>query len=318
MAQLPERLAGLKLDRLRTFLSVARRGSFSAAAQDLYLPQPRVSAHIADLERVLGATLFDRSRQPVTLTDAGERLLPHAHSVVEQLRTAAQDITGSATGEVAGSVVVGMYPSAAAHLYGPLLVALAETHPRIELHLWEGSTLELEAALADGDVDLAVRPELPAPRTGRLASTPLWIEPLVVVVPDDSRLASRPVLRLADVAGQPLVTIGPALGERGGPGGFESSAALARAGLIEQVSHRTNQPQTLVSVVRSGLAIGVTNLLAMHTSNLDQVAVVPLSDEGCTRAVALWHRTDAADTAAVAAVRAECLRLATGPSKPQT
>lgn len=313
MAQLPERLAGLKLDRLRTFLTVVRRGSFSAAAQELYLPQPRVSGHIADLERALGATLFDRSRQPVALTDSGQRLLPYAQSVVESLRSAAQDVAGADDEEVAGSVVVGMYPSAAAQLYGPLLASLAESHPRVELHLWEGSTLELESALDEGDVDLAVRPALPAPQAaGRMTSVRLWVEPLVVAVPEDSPLAGRTVLRLVDLEGLALITIGPAQGELGGPGGFESSQALLAAGLQGQVAHWTNQPQTLVSLVRSGLGVGVTNLLAMQTANLDGVTVIPLSDEGCTRAVALWHRSDAVETAAVGVVSAACRRLAAG------
>jgi DNA-binding transcriptional LysR family regulator len=78
--------------RLPTFCEVARRGSFAAAADVLWLTPSAVSQQIAALERELGATLFQRYHRGVRLTDAGERLLAHADALLERLAQAEADL----------------------------------------------------------------------------------------------------------------------------------------------------------------------------------------------------------------------------------
>ena len=309
---LSERLASLKVDRLRTFLAVVRHGSFSAAAEALFLPQPRVSQHVADLERLFGAQLFDRSRQPVTLTESGRRLLPHVQAIVDSLGAAVRDLD-HADGPLGGTVVIGMYPSAAAHCYGELVRRMRQTQPGVEVVLWEGATLELGTALTAGDVDLVIRPRLPTPEhVDRLAWETLWSEPLVAVLPADGS-GPEPggdTAELTELRGRPLITIGAAHGPGDRLAGFDCTAALSAADLIGSVAYRTNQPQTLVSMVRSGLGIGITNHLAVHTSNRDGVRVVPLTGEDCSREVALWWRARIPLSASVAAVAEVCRRIA--------
>lgn len=298
-----DQLAALKVDRLRTFLAVVRHGSFSAAAAALFLPQPRVSQHVADLERLFGARLFDRSRQPVTLTEAGSQLLPHVQTVIDSLAAAVRDLDCGG-GPLGGTVVVGMYPSAAAHFYGELVRDVKGSHPGVEIVLWEGATLEIGTALAAGDVDLAIRPCLPAPEhTERLAWETLWVEPLVAVLPADSGLqAPTGAIDIAQLGSQSLITIGASHGPSERLAGFDCTEALAAAGLADLVAYQTNQPQTLVGMVRSGLGVGITNQLAVTTSNCAGVQVVPLTGEGCSREVALWWRTRVPLSASVDAV----------------
>lgn len=309
---LNDRLAGLKIDRLRSFLAVVRHGTFSAAAEALFLPQPRVSSHVADLERLFGVTLFDRSRHPVTLTDGGRRFLPYAEAVADSLALAANEVIGGGQdGTLEGSVVLGMYPSAAAYCYGELVRRLKASQPGVDLVLWEGSTLELGVALDAGDIDLAIRPNLPAPeRVQRLEAEVLWREPLVAVLHEDDPLATRDCLTLAELDQRPIITIGSRRAPRDLPRGFESTSALARAGMLDAVVHRTNQPQTLVSLVRSGLGVGVTNQLAALTSNSAGVRIVTLTGEGCNREVALWRRARMPMSASVAAVAKLCRETA--------
>ena len=78
--------------RLPTFCEVARRGSFAAAADVLWLTPSAVSQQIAALERELGATLFQRYHRGVRLTDEGERLLAHADALLERLAQAEADL----------------------------------------------------------------------------------------------------------------------------------------------------------------------------------------------------------------------------------
>jgi LysR family hydrogen peroxide-inducible transcriptional activator len=178
---------------------------------------------------------------------------------------------------------------------------LQRTHPDIRLILREGPSVALGSALTAADVDLVVRPVMPVLSDDRLASKVLWREPLVAVTAVGHRLAGAPYLRLAQVARFPLVTIGESADGVGRQ--FEANLAFAQAGLSPTIAFQTNQPQTLVSMVRHGLGVGVTNALAMVTANTEGVTLIPLADALCERRVALWWRTDQIGSAAVETAR---------------
>jgi DNA-binding transcriptional LysR family regulator len=218
--------------------------------------------------------------------------------MLESLRTLCSTAARS-DGEPRGEVSVGMYPSASVHLLPRTLGRLRKEYPHVTLTLHEGSTLELEAALAAGEVELAVRPVMPAPRSEKLAHAPLWREPLVAVVPDGHPLGDRPSVTMADLAGSPLVTIGDNQDEAQ----YETSLAFSQAGLTPAVAMQTNQPQTLVALVRGGFGIGVTNSMAIAVSKVDGVRPLPIRDAYCDREVAVWWRSDRPESAAQKAVR---------------
>ncbi|SDR90769.1 LysR family transcriptional regulator [Microlunatus soli] len=308
MQQLPERIAQLRIDRLRSLLAAAQYGSFSAAAESLQLSQPRVSTHIADLERVFRTTLFDRSRQPIALTEAGERLVGYARRAVDALLEAQAGLDES--GQLSGRLVIGMYPSAAATIFGELVAGLAASSPELEIELWEGSTLELGVALAEGDVDLAIRPSVPEPvAADRLSSAVLWTEPLVAVLRADDPLAGGAEIELGELADRDLIMIGGPLGQRRRPGAFESQRAFARAGIEPRIAQQTNQPQTLLTLVRAGLGVGVTNRLAVASAGPGELQVRRVVGEGCQRQVRVWWRTASPLTRIHHAVIDECARL---------
>ncbi len=281
------------------FVAVAEYGGFSAAAKALYRSQPRISNHVAALEQQLGIRLFDRSVHPAALTPEGRALLPLAQQLLQRLAVLSE--LGSGTSTVRGEVRIGTYPSAAAYLFPLAVRRLQRTHPDIRLVLREGASVALGAALVSADIDLAVRPVMPLLSDSRLASRVLWREPLVAVLAAGHQFAGAPYLRLAQIARSPLITIGESADGVGRQ--FEANLAFAQAGLSPTIAFQTNQPQTLVSLVRHGLGVGVTNALAMTTANTDGVALVPLADALCERRVALWWRVDRTGSTAVDAVR---------------
>lgn len=297
-----------RIDWIVSFVAVARHGSFSAAAKTLYRSQPRVSSHIAALERLVGRRLVDRSVQPATLTPEGRGLLPHAEEILRRLDLMAE----STEGTVCGTVRLGCYPSAAAHLYPRAVRALRAAHPRVRLVLHEGPSLELGEQLVDGGVDLAVRPLHPLVSSDKVANRVLWREPLVAVFRTDHPLAGAHEVALAQTVTQPVISIGES--DDGHSRQYETSLAFANLGLQPVIRERTNQPQTLISLVRHGLGVGVTNALAMTTADTEGVTLVPIRDAGCERAVATWWRTGE-ESPAVAAVR-ECLDRLPGPTWP--
>ncbi len=288
-----------RLDWIASFVAVAQYGGFSAAAGALYRSQPRISIYVAELERALGVKLFDRSMHPAVLTPEGRAILPHALAMLEHLQSLA-DEASAADGVMHGEVRLGIYPSASAFLIPELLVQLGRVHPHVKLVLREGATKELDSMLLNGDADLAIRPVLPPVVGDKLARAVLWREPLVAVVGASHPLAREPFAQLGELAGMDLITIGE--DEDRTSSQFETNLAFDQAGLTPHVSFRTNQPQTLVALVRRGLGTGVTNCLAMTTSNLEGVRLVPIADAHCQREVAVWWRSDRPRSPATSAV----------------
>ncbi|MCX5530161.1 LysR family transcriptional regulator [Streptomyces sp. NBC_00006] len=278
----------LRLEWLVSFLGVVDTGSFSAAAELTHRSQPRVSMHVAALEREAGVPLFDRDRRPVTPTDAGAVLAEHARAILRRLAGAEAAMAGY-RGAARGVVTLGSYPSASVAFVPQLLERMARTRPAIKVVLVERSTLELDAALASGEVDICLRPMAPPPGPS-VESRPLWWEGLIAVHPPDHLLAELPEpLPLAAVAAHPLITIGR-LGSSEAMG-FETYRAFSERGLEPNAVQATNQPQTLISLVRSGLGIGVTNLLAVATADTSGVVARKL-DVPCGRRVAVhWSTT---------------------------
>ncbi|GAB3571141.1 LysR family transcriptional regulator [Amycolatopsis endophytica] len=296
----PRFVSGYRLEWLASFVAVAEYGGFSAAAKHLYRSQSRISTHVAELEQLIGTKLFDRTTQPPRLSPEGRALLPHATALLEHLDLLAEVATG--TGErVHGVVRLGMYPSVAAYLLPLAMLALRKQYPGVQLVLWEGETLALSERLSRGEIDLAVRPVLPPVSDDRLVHTQLWREPLVAVLNRAHPLAGRGAVRLEQLGDQQLVTIGDSSDGAGRQ--FETNLAFANAGLNPRIAFQTNQPQTLISLVRHGLGVGVTNSLAMTTANTDGVVLSPIA--GATqseRLVALWCRGDQPASRALHAV----------------
>jgi DNA-binding transcriptional LysR family regulator len=299
-------IADYHVDWIVSFVAVAQHGGFSAAAKALYRSQPRVSSNVASLEHVLGTRLFDRSLHPAALTPEGRALLPHAEQILHRLALLSELGANGQSG-VRGEVRVGTYPSAAAYFFPLAVRRVQREHPDVQLILREGPSVELGSALVAGDVDLAVRPVMPLLSDNRLTSTVLWTEPLVAVVAAGHALARSPCLRLVQVARFPLVTIGETADRVGRQ--FEAHLAFAEAGLTPTIAFQTNQPQTLVALVRHGLGVGVTNSLAMTTANTDGVALIPLADARWARKVALWWRVDQTGSTSVEAVRRTMIAL---------
>lgn len=289
-----------RLDWIVSFVAVAEHRGFSAAAAALYRSQPRVSVQVAELEHALGVRLFDRSTHPARLTAQGRALLPHAQAMLTNLRTLCTTAARS-DGTPRGEVCVGIYPSASVYLLPRTLSLLQKHHPDVTLTLREGSTLELEAALLTGEIELAVRPIMPPLQTDKVNHATLWREPLVAVVPEGHELATQRSVSMADLATVRMVTIGDS--HTGDQAQFETSLAFSQAGVTPSVVMQTNQPQTLIALVRGGYGVGVTNSMAIAVSKLDGVRPLPIRDAYCDRQVAVWWRADQPESAAQKAVR---------------
>jgi DNA-binding transcriptional LysR family regulator len=281
------------LRRLKAFREVADRRSFSAAALELGYAQSVVSHHIAALEQEFGMTLVDRSTRPVSLTDAGERLLPHAIEVLGRV-AAAEDELRAIAGLETGMIRLGAFSSACTSFVPAALGRFYDQHAGVDVHL-EG--IEPEAALQRlraGDIDVAVVWELTARGSAHPSAADgferehLANDPYRIVIPTDHSLARRRRVALADLAAERFVV----------PGGTSFDAESYNSWLREICSRAGFEPNTAYQVpevavarafVAAGLSVAIMPELTIGQPRPD-VVVRELPDQGPFRSVyAVWR-----------------------------
>jgi DNA-binding transcriptional LysR family regulator len=140
----------LDVKRLRIFREVAERGSFSAAADAMYLTQSAISQQVAALERETGAKLIQRNRNGLKLTDAGLSLVSHADAVIARLEEAERELADIA-GLRGGRLRVVSFPTAGATLAARAVGQFCKRHPQVELVLTEAEPEVALPALRRGD-----------------------------------------------------------------------------------------------------------------------------------------------------------------------
>jgi DNA-binding transcriptional LysR family regulator len=195
---------------LRYFVAVADELHFTRAAESLRISQPALSKQVRALERDLGFALFERDRRTVTLTRAGEALLPRARELLSAWEDALAEGTQRAR-EAAAVLRVGFQTSVAGPLYQATVTRFTQQHPdwsvELKLHPWSDPT----AGLIDGSSDVAFV-WLPIAGQQRLAGRTLWTEPRHVALWCGHPLAEHDELRMADLLDEPFVALPPTAG----------------------------------------------------------------------------------------------------------
>lgn len=141
--------------QLEIFLAVARVGSFRRAAERVHLSQPALSQHVGELERGLGARLFERRGRTVTLTEAGRILEEHALRVLATLDGAQQAIA-DLVGGARGSLVVGASTTPGLYLLPGLMGAFEREQPGISVDLHIANSRTIEEQVRANELDLGV------------------------------------------------------------------------------------------------------------------------------------------------------------------
>jgi DNA-binding transcriptional LysR family regulator len=282
-------------DWLETFVAVIDHGSFSGAARALHRAQSRVSTHVAALERALGGILVDRSHRPIRPTELGTAFLPHARAVLAALERGVEAVD-EYSGTPRGRVVIGCHPSVSAGFLPEVLAGLHAQHPFLRIELTEHTTPDLVAGVVAGRFPIAIHSLAADPPSADLQSVHLWTERFVAIVPPGhpllagERAADGSLLPQA-ITEHPLI----AVARPGAQIDPDTGDALQAWGLELPVAWQTQQPQSVVSLARAGLGVGVLNHLAASISDTTGMVVVPVGtlEEGRRVAVTRDLRTTA-------------------------
>lgn len=285
----------VQLRQLQSFVTVCDTRHFTRAAELLRVAQPSLSQQIRALEQELGAELFHRARGNITVTDAGEALLPLARRILADTETAKREVQ-EAIQLRRGRVRLGATPSLCASVVPDVLRAFHDRYPAVDLFVDEGGSQDLVRTLASGELDLAL---IITPQHGvvpALAATELLREELVVVSsPDLPPPAKRQRLGIEDLRQQPLVMF-----RRGYDLREFTIAACRVAGFDPSFTVEGGEMDAVLGFVRAGLGAAVVPAMVAGRSGL---RVTPFRPPGLHRTIAVAHRRDVAPTRAAQELR---------------
>lgn len=241
----------MELRQLRYLLALAEARHFTRAAEHVRIAQPALSQQIRKLEAEVGIPLVDRTTRRVRLTDAGELLVTHAQRVLAELDDAAAELE-HLKGLVAGRVTIGLTQTPGPLDLVQLLADFHARHPAVELAVREDLSTTLANALREDALDLAFLSIVDEDDRRGLELHPLATEPLVAVVPEEHRLATRARATIADLRDEQLVAFSE---------GATIRAAVRRvandAGFEPRIAFETREVARMRALVAAGLGIAV-------------------------------------------------------------
>ncbi|EWC64409.1 putative lysR-family transcriptional regulator [Actinokineospora spheciospongiae] len=288
----------MTLQQLAYFLAVADTRHFTRAAERARVAQPSLSKQIHSLEAELGAPLFNRARGNVTLTPAGEALLPVAKRILSDVDTARLEVA-ELVGLRRGRIRLGATPSVCVGVLADVLRTFHDAYPGVRLVVEEGGSRDLTAALLGGELDLALVIVPPQGIDPALTSTPILREHLVVASAADAAPlpASVPLDYLRD---RPMVMF------RVGYDLRETTLQACRAAGFEPLfAVEGGEMDAVLRFVEAGLGLAIVPSLVLP--GRPWLRATPLAGAGIRRTVALAHRTDVPPTAAARAFRSVLL-----------
>ncbi|MEJ8822984.1 LysR family transcriptional regulator [Variovorax humicola] len=243
--------ASIDLRVWRQFLAVAEELHFGRAATRLHMTQPPVTQAIAQLEKAIGARLFDRTRRSVSLTPAGEALVPEVRDLLARAQALPARARAAAAGEV-GRVRLAFVSTIGFEQLPAWVREFRALCPGVALELVEATgDVQLEA-LARGEIDAGLMLHSPGFAPPGLAHLGVAMESLVLAVPSQHPLAQANELALDAVLAEPLV----AFPRRILPSVYDAILALYHGvGRVPDVAQEAIQMQTIVNLVSGGLGV---------------------------------------------------------------
>lgn len=186
----------MTITQLKYVLAVAEHQNFTKAAKNVFVTQPTLSMQIQKLEEELDILIFDRSKQPIQLTEVGKKLVTQARNIVNE-SDRMQDIVDQQKGFVGGEFVLGIIPTVMPTLLPMFLNTYIKKFPKVKLKIVELPTESIVQELMDGHLDAAIA-ATPL-KNDEIKERVLYYEPFVGYIPREHKLASKNKLSPQDL-----------------------------------------------------------------------------------------------------------------------
>ncbi|HEY3512753.1 MULTISPECIES: LysR family transcriptional regulator [Kribbella] len=284
----------MQLHQLAYFVAVADTRHFTQAAELMRVAQPSISQQVRALERDVGAELFHRIRGNLSLTEAGETLLPIARRILADTELAYQSVR-ELDMLARGRVRLGATPSLCTGLLPTILAGFRTAYPAIDLVLRESGSRDLQNDVAEGTLDLAMIVDSRLHEQRLLAAQPLFIEELVVI---SAKHRPAPVrrsrMRIRDLENRPLVMF-----RRGYDLRDATVDGCRSAGFEPSFAIEGGEMDAVLECVDAGMGIAIVPSTVVK----DRFRVTRFEAPGLSRVVRLAYREDVKPTRAVRALR---------------
>lgn len=239
----------MNLAALRLWMAVAEMGSFSRAADSLFISQPAVSKRVQELEESLGVSLLDRSGRMVRLTEAGQILYRYSQQIFAAER-AAESALSQLRDLSQGHLSVGASNTIGTYLLPALLGRFHDQYPGIHLSMEVGNTQQMIDQLRHKPLDIAfVEAPVAAPD---LVTTPWKNDRLVVIAPPGHPLTAYQPIPLAMILGEPFILREPGSGTR-----EVAEDALRVYGRQFQIALELGSNEAVKQAVSAGLGLAI-------------------------------------------------------------
>lgn len=273
---------------LKTFLAVARHGSFAAAGAEIGLSAAAVGLQMRALEENLKQQLFDRGGRSVVLNTAGRRAIAQ----IEELVTRYEElIVGNGSDSLSGTVVMGALVSTLMGAFADALWTLKRENPGLEVKLFAGQSSDFTNRVEQGLLDAAIVTRPPRPLPSSLVWTQLYVEPMVMIVPRRPHfaLASDPLQALRE---SPFIRF-----DRETWTGLLVRDVLNRCRVEVRDGMELNSVEAILAIVRQGFGVSIVPRLANVRWAADrELRVIELPDTNVQRRVGLLERSRHART----------------------
>jgi DNA-binding transcriptional LysR family regulator len=247
-------MTSLSLDQLATYKLVINRGSFTAAANVLGISQPAVSLQIRQLETSLQTRLIERTGRGIRPTPAGLTLLEHCAEIEKAVNTAVESVAMHQQ-HISGTVTLGTGATVCIHLLPPVLLALRQAWPALNVGVRTGNTQDIVRAVEENRIDLGLV-TLPAPGKN-IDVTPILKEEFVVIGGEGLANNAQPFTP-ARCAQMPLIVFESGSGVRQLIDNWFLSAGIQVASVMELGS-----VEAIKRMVRAGLGYSIVPRMAV-------------------------------------------------------
>jgi len=276
------------LKQLEAFVTVARTGSFSAAAQHIHVSQPALTAMIHKLEEQLRVTLFERTPRGASVTTAGRELLPTVDRLVAELNDTLANVL-SGTAPRGGIVTIACIPSVAAIFLPSLIVEFDRKHPTVRIVLRDAmpENRGIVDMVRTGEIDLGIAS--PLEDASELQFRPLYDDELVALLPKQYRVNEDDMITWHELATFPLIGMA-----------YQSMVRMlidktfARIGVFKRPVAEVSLITTAVGLARAGLGVAVMPSTAVRTCNVTGLKILSIVEPTVHRPIGFLYRSMAA------------------------
>jgi LysR family carnitine catabolism transcriptional activator len=267
MADLQD-VPNLSMKHLRTVVTLARFGSFIAAASYLRMSQPGVSRIVQQTEARLGVKLFARGTRSVSQTEAGREFIPAAERLLGEFLQQSQKAR-DLDGQMRGQLIISSLMSISHRVLPAALVAFRKKHPKMHVQIREGLTSAVAEDVRSGVADFGIGNAMGLAE-GIVADS-VVNEPCYVVMPKRHRLGTVPFVSLKDIGDEPMISMPSDSGLR-----RTLDIAANDRGVVFNHSIVTNQFGSMFDFVARGLGVAIVPASALPPSHGSSLTVKPL------------------------------------------